>query len=330
MSKSSLNLSVQGLKGLAALVVFLSHSLLFYKNETISFLQSSPLHLFFDGQCSVVIFFAISGFFYYKRVPFTKAKYFKGITRKIIKIYPPYIIVTIIGYILCNLFSSKSYNLELFTDWSNQFWQHGLSFRQLLFQMPIIWGMEPNLINPPTWYLIYEVRMFMIMPIITGVFNYLLHKWGLVSFVILGVLGVSFTILFPYAVIFFVAFLFHFFYERFNPQFNPQYNYMLLFIGLILLDVCNFSIPLSWPCIYTIQAVGASIVLLMAYDGKIGVFSNKILVWLGDISYEFYLLHFIILLVFRYAELNLIIYIFCSLLITLVSAVVFNRIIERL
>lgn len=64
--KNQLNLNIQGLKGIAAIVVFLSHALNMYKISWVQNFMDTPVHLFFDGQCSVIIFLTISGFFYYK------------------------------------------------------------------------------------------------------------------------------------------------------------------------------------------------------------------------------------------------------------------------
>lgn len=81
--------TIQNLRGICALMVFLSHSLLMYRNEVIGDLYHSPLHFFFDGAIAVNIFFAISGFFYYKNEELSAKKYVKGLFRKTIKIYPP-------------------------------------------------------------------------------------------------------------------------------------------------------------------------------------------------------------------------------------------------
>jgi hypothetical protein len=63
------NLSLQSLKGLAALVVMVGHVLNAVNPNIyplISTVKSGPLGLFLDGQCAVMVFFAITGFFYYK------------------------------------------------------------------------------------------------------------------------------------------------------------------------------------------------------------------------------------------------------------------------
>lgn len=61
MSKSEKNYSssLQSLKGIATLTVYLNHVFLMYGNtQAISRLHESPLHFFYDGQCALVVFFA--------------------------------------------------------------------------------------------------------------------------------------------------------------------------------------------------------------------------------------------------------------------------------
>lgn len=89
-NNKSYNLSIQGLKGIAALVVFFSHSLNIIQNNFVQEIGKTPLHLFFDGQCSVILFFVISGFFYYREKVIDKTNYIKLIKKKIIRIYCVY------------------------------------------------------------------------------------------------------------------------------------------------------------------------------------------------------------------------------------------------
>ena len=58
--------SIQGLKGIAALMVYFSHALCM-SISPLNHLNDTPLHIFYDGQIAVVIFIVISGFFYYKK-----------------------------------------------------------------------------------------------------------------------------------------------------------------------------------------------------------------------------------------------------------------------
>ena len=50
------NSSIQSLRGICAIVVFLSHSLCMFKSTFVTYLMESPMHLFFDGKCAVYIF----------------------------------------------------------------------------------------------------------------------------------------------------------------------------------------------------------------------------------------------------------------------------------
>ena len=64
-----MNKNIQALRGICAIIVFLSHSLHVNDIEWVISLHNSPLHFFFDGEVAVSVFFVISGFFYYKEVP---------------------------------------------------------------------------------------------------------------------------------------------------------------------------------------------------------------------------------------------------------------------
>ena len=84
------NLAIQSLKGIAALVVVLSHTFSMVNNTVIASLHNTWVHLFFDGQCAVIVFFAITGFFSYKDrniniKEFTRT-YWTGIIRKFIRL----------------------------------------------------------------------------------------------------------------------------------------------------------------------------------------------------------------------------------------------------
>lgn len=119
--------SIQGLRGICALVVFFSHALNI-PIIPISSIKESPLHLFFDGQISVMIFLAISGFFYGSPSSTSMKSYFIGLYKKTLRIWPAYLLAMIIGWLICNM--HLSYNSMLFTEWGNSFWGGGM-FRLL-------------------------------------------------------------------------------------------------------------------------------------------------------------------------------------------------------
>lgn len=83
------NLNIQCLRGICALVVFFSHALNIYDINWVQDIMSTPWHFFFDGQWAVVMFFALSGYYYYTERDLTLSTYLKGIRKKTLKIYPP-------------------------------------------------------------------------------------------------------------------------------------------------------------------------------------------------------------------------------------------------
>lgn len=175
------NLTIQALRALAGMMVFLSHSLMMIKSDTIEWLHGTPLHFFFDGQCAVVFFMVLSGYFYYKSERWMLEKYAKGVWKKVVRIYPSHIFMIVLGVVMCNL--QLSYNSILFTDWSNSFWTAPVGFAETIKQMLIIVpGTDSYLVNSPVWYLVVEVRMFLLMPILTGVLYFVRERIGDVAF----------------------------------------------------------------------------------------------------------------------------------------------------
>lgn len=331
--KDQLNLNIQGLKGIAAIVVFLSHALNMYKISWVQDFMDTPMHLFFDGQCSVIIFLTLSGFFYYKagKSKLLDYHYMEGLKKKIIRIYPQYIICIIVGTILCNILCFLSYNEDLFTPWSNTFWTQPISIIQLISQMPIFVGLNPNLIDPPVWYLLYEVRAFFIIPIVVIFVN----KYAIrgVKFLIIGLFCILTMIIQPFYAVIFVGLLGRILLEEYNINLlmtkNWEKGFLVLF-SLLLLNIKNLSLNLQNNIELVIQAFGAVIIVILSFKNKILFLSRQCLVNMGNISYEFYLVHFIILLSFRYVGMNSYIYIVLTFVTSLVGAVILKRLAKTL
>lgn len=78
--------------------------------------------------------------------------------------------------------------------------------------------------------------------------------------------------------------------------------YLGLFIAICCMNIKNQSIyPVAQSSfVYLfgiIQALGAGIVIsIVASFGNFKILSNKVLVWFGDLSYEFYIIHMVVLL----------------------------------
>lgn len=184
------NESIQGLRGVAALMVFFSHALLLPSIPSVLPFKESFFHIFFDGQVAVMIFITISGFFYYNNHLFSVHRYIQGIKRKSLRILLPYVIVMTVAGILCN--NRLEYDAGLFSEWGNSFWKDNVSFVEYLKQISVLYPHDTHLINPPTWYILIEVRLFLLIPLIVMLNNHQFARWWIVAlFVFAMMLGVG-------------------------------------------------------------------------------------------------------------------------------------------
>ena len=329
--QNNYNQGLQSLKGIAALTVFFSHSLHQFPSEFVNTLNGSFAHLFFDGQISVVIFMALSGFFYWKDESFSLRTYFFGVAKKAKKIYVPFILVMIVGWCLCNEF--PTINPERYTEWSRAFWQNKVSFTELIRQCTILFASNYDLINPPVWYLKYEVEMFIIMPLVVALFRK--YKWWIM------------IVVFPFCLfklqfmaIYVMGMLAHCFVNDMKYREKLEHvvvrNHFIIFIlilSLVLLNVFNelpishFGLKLSLRFVFEelVQGLGAVSLICIIFLHSFRCLSNQVLVFFGNISYEFYLVHFLVILMIRRLFLNPIAFVVVAFSISVIIAYILNR-----
>ncbi len=319
------NLSIQGLRGIAALVVFFSHALLIPELH-LEEIKQSPLHLFFDGQISVIIFIVLSGFFYYNKSVTRFSDYITVVKKKALRIYLPYLFITVIAFLLLKYCSSISYNHSNFTDWGNSFWGSDVSAIELLKQCTVLWPHNADLINPPSWYLAIEVRLFLIIPLLLMLDAKCPSLNKLIMIVFIGCMGIG-VMKFVGACL--CGYFSHMIMCYFNKQkpliLNTRYLKLLLSIVALFLLNINNEFAISERISYVLQALGASILVAVAYNSSIKLLTNKIIVWFGNISYELYLVHFVVLLALRPWYHNGLSYIMLSLSITLIVSFCINK-----
>lgn len=293
------NYSIQSLKGICALIVFFSHALNFPNIPVVQSLMHSPIHVFFDGQIAVIVFIVISGFFYQKSLKFSFGSYWIGIKKKIFRIWIPYVLVILLGALVCNAVYNIDYEKSLFTDWATSFWTNKVQLSDVLTHFAVILPHDTHLIDPPSWYVPVEVRLFLIVPIIVMIANTNKYtKIIYIPFIVLMILGKSIYI---GACIFgcISRILYNKYYHIIE---NTKYLSLLQILGLIIAIIflnINNEVALNKNMAFTMQVVGAVILVPIIYSQKMTIMTNKFFAWFGDISYEFYLIHFIILLAIR-------------------------------
>ncbi len=313
------NDSIQGLRGMACLVVFLGHFTGMYYVECLSKVrQVEPLNLFFDGSISVVIFFVLSGFYIYKHF-IGQQNYLMFVINRCKRLLPEFWITSISGALLCNIIGLKTY--ENLGGWANEFWMKQVSYKDLILYM-LLRG-DYKLINPPTWTVRIEVNiMFFYGALIfilstidmkisktttwEGKLNrpffrgLLLMSIGIISIVLdfLNVPLVNFYII-PVALTGAASYvIIDWLNERELQTIPPVLDLILLILSIFMLDIKHIAGVENGRISDYIMAVGTGILIILCYKGRIikHLLSNRLLVMLGNISYEIYLVHFLVLL----------------------------------
>lgn len=299
--KSRKNDGIQILRALCAIQVFFSHTLNVYQSSLGSKIINTPLHFFFDGQCAVIIFFVLSGFLYYNDKKLTLKLYIKKILSKSLHIFPSYWISLIIGSIMCNLYlenniTGESSNL---TEWINSFWKQNISFTDFMKAIIVFPLNNTDLINPPSWYLLVEIKMFIIMPLLIYFFNKCSWKYAYIFIFISMLLPSQF--LFTIIGAFTLGACLHKYIKQHNfPNSTLKNTLLTIFLGIILLNIKNeINTQNSILPITIIQSIGAVFIIFQFYNISINSnkWFNKFLIFLGNISYEIYIFHFVILLI---------------------------------
>jgi peptidoglycan/LPS O-acetylase OafA/YrhL len=156
--------TLDGLRGIAAAVVFLGHFALLWKPLTGGWLildRKSPLYLLHSGHESVLLFFLLSGFVL--ALPYargTPQSYPVFMVRRIFRIYFPYLVALGLA-LLGNLFFHGK------TDISGSFavtWAHRISPHAILQHVLFIGNYNSSRYNIAFWTLVYEMRISIVFP----------------------------------------------------------------------------------------------------------------------------------------------------------------------
>ena len=333
---------LDSLRGIVALFVFFTHFLGLKGNMPLFYrLKLTPLGVLVNGNGAVMFFFVLSGFVL--SLPFINAekplKLTAFYTKRIFRLYPAFIIAIIVSIFL-KLFVFDKAAMALFTGWIDNFWNWDFDKANIAGLLKTFLLVGPqfnvNLIDPPIWSLIIEVKMSVVLPLFIIIasrskpalniglmvfliwlaWQYEYDAWALAVFY-LGVLiakyknsivtgltnrGALFMILICMVAIF---------------LYNNNYE----FPGFIQ----KLQLPFKYSLSKYLMAIGSGLLIMLALAGKriTRFLEHRFFTFLGDISYSFYLIHAPILLtmasLFNNKYLLSPVYIFLSSLIIAVA-----------
>ncbi|CAN7689823.1 acyltransferase [Paenibacillus sp. LjRoot153] len=300
---------LDSIRGLAALIVFLSHAVgIIPLNNSLDLINHSILHVFWDGTASVILFFVLSGYclvlpFIRKEFNFSENVIF--ILKRIFRIYPAYWVVIFITIFLKNLFFNVN-GLNTLSMWINSFWNQPVYFTDIFKHILLIGPLNPNLLNPVIWSLAVEMKISIIFPFIAYLVTKTRTVYGSLSLLLVSIIicyslkQINFVSFIP---LFILGALMAKYYVNITNYFRTLSKFsltILFFIGLILYSVryCIPNLKMDDTVINYLIGIGCSIFIYIGFSiNKISnLLSNNIFRFIGNISYSFYLIHLPILI----------------------------------
>ncbi len=295
--------TIDGLRGYLAFFIFLHHSSLWYFYLHTNKWGEPPSRLFIHfGQTSVVLFFMITGFLFFRKLIESKQKpidWFQFYIARILRLWPVYLLAMIIGFII--IFSLTRWTItgsfSSYTHGISQWCTFGITGRppvnHTFFMDKITAG--------ATWTLIYEWLFYASLPLIGFIF----FKLRVNFFIIL----LSGTILFlifynnlikpihfySLAIGAFAAFLVK--KEKLSIVLNRKI-FSVVALLCIAVNIYFFETPYE---ILPLTLIGISFIAISVGNSLFGLLTLKVSRTIGQISYPLYLLHPVILFItFRF------------------------------
>ncbi|QQL50856.1 acyltransferase family protein [Mucilaginibacter ginkgonis] len=293
-------------RGLAALCVLLSHFIgAFNIPSSVTYLNSSIFHMFWNGAGAVSYFFVLSGFVlsfsHFKNIDaINNLNYPVYILKRFFRIYPAFLATLIISW-LCVRYVfdiSKLASLPEATEWIKLFWTEKKSVFQMLKEGLLIVRIpqepEKRLINQD-WTLTIELITSLLVPVLV-----LICKRGnlwliLAVGILLRVHTLNWIVDFSIGVI--IAANIDVI-KNYYKRTNLLLRVMFVLVAIVLF-VSQFLFHLTATSADSLIKVanGMFLVYFISSERIQKVLAVKPLEFLGRISYSLYLCHFIFILV---------------------------------
>ncbi len=315
---------LDSLRGLAALSVFGGHMYLIFNETLLSkvLFEYGPLRATVAGSEAVTLFFVLSGFVL--SLPFYRdsdVNYRGYLIKRICRIYIPYITAIMVSFIFRQSFYSG--NINGLSNWFNVSWSTSLNINTAIDHLLLVGTFTSNL-NNVVWSLVHEMRISIVFPLIMALIVRLNYKKSIILGIGLSVISVIFSFLsgaqflgteiyvtLHYCMIFIIGALIAKYRENLikrTSDLNIKSKIMLFLIGTILYLYAHPSFLLNIlingfnPFYRTVidtffTSIGAGILIVFAISSIrfSTMLKNKLINYIGKISYSLYLSHLAVL-----------------------------------
>lgn len=288
--------SMEGLRGLATILIFLVH----YSTLSQPWISTLILHSYYAsivhalGNVGVDLFFVLSGFLIYGSLITSSPTFIKYFSRRIQRIYPTFTVVFIIYIGLSIFFPSKN-------KVPSQFWEASQYVLENFLLLPGLFDIEP--IITVAWSLSYEFFFYLSVPILIYSLNLKSWKAGhrILFFLLLAITILIAPSLFGGHVRFamFISGILVFECSKFFiiPRKMDLFGIVALILALMITALQSlYGFNGQW------KFAGLTFFFLIlclacfSLDGMTSkIFRWTPIRWLGNISYSFYLTHSLVL-----------------------------------
>lgn len=178
---------LDGLRGVAALVVVIHHCLLTSaalarpyfdapaQGPWATALVRTPLHLMWDGSAAVTVFFVLSGFVLTRATQSRRVRWLMFDAQRLVRLYLPTWIATILAVAFALAVPRRHYS-------GASAWMlvHEVSIRGSLKGCLTLW--HPDGLISPLWSLKWEVLFSLLLPLYLGISRLVSRAWPAVPF----------------------------------------------------------------------------------------------------------------------------------------------------
>lgn len=304
-------LALDAVRGVASIMVVFQHLYLIrpfsfpFGVESVNRLnlfQSSPLKLFTNGHAAVLAFFILSGLVISLQMSGQSRSYGEFLTRRFCRIYGPFSVVIAISFVSHYLISSPS-NLELSDFYNREVWHQAISGTQLLGHFMMTGVQSDMRLDVVMWTLVHEVRIYMLFPfLLLAVSQY--PKTTLLAAAIVwfgtdlalkgtrwdGSIGASLLATAHYLIFFLIGMAL----AEYKAALQRR-NWSDIEIGALLLVSVIALMSTATSSLGSELLLGVACTILVGVcvisPAAERISSNRVIVWLGQISYSLYLVH---------------------------------------
>ena len=322
------NLQIQGLRAIAIIGIVIFHALIQFNNLYLN--QEMIIPSFFVNiinkmpSIGVYTFFILSGLFMYNKKEFDLKTFYKN---KFKKLYFPYLLCIIITFIITHIYYLP---------------QRTVDFKELLLNIIMVNGfIGVDYVDGAHWYLTVLISFI----ISYGIMNYLKDKLrinkNIMVLIWLGLFDLSFLLfnLNSVGLLGSIQYWFNLLFFSWYP------HYFLYFLcGICLSDdndkakiITLFIILIHSYYLYGLEFMIEQLILILVVYlctlNRLSLLANKCLVYIGNLSYIWYLIHqniiyVIELLLCKIFSFN-VMTVILSILLSLIIAIMINKLIDN-